>query len=252
MANVALVTGAGKGIGRGVALGLARRGWDVAVNEHADVDGANAVADEVRALGRRAWVLIADVGDADAVAAMFASLGRDGVTVTGLVNNAGVQTWAGLLDLSPSDWERTLRTNLTGAFLCTQQAAKRMTAGGAVVSIGTGAAKLPFPKLVDYSSSKGGLDNFTRSAALELGPRGVRVNCVAPGAVEVERTRLENPEYAKTWGAITPLGRVGTPDDVAKAVAFLLSDDAAFVTGQTLYVDGGLWTQGVWPYREGE
>jgi NAD(P)-dependent dehydrogenase (short-subunit alcohol dehydrogenase family) len=122
------------------------------------------------------------------------------------------------------------------------------TGSGSIINIGSGANKTPFPNLVDYCASKGGIDQLTRVSAVELGPKGIRVNCVAPGAIEVERTKDESPDYAATWGAITPLRRVGQAQDVASAVVFFAGPASSFVTGQTLYVDGGLWTQGVWPY----
>lgn len=247
--RVALVTGASKGVGRGIAIGLARRGWDVAINYHGDHRGAEETAQSVTALGRRSWCFRADVGYADQVDAMFAALTREAGSIYTLVNNAGVQTWSSLLDLQEKDFDKTLRTNLKGTFLCTQRAARMMRGrGGAIINIGSGANKRPFPNLVDYGASKGAIERLTRVSAVELGPHGIRVNCVAPGAIEIERTKDEAPNYAGTWAPITPLRRVGNPHDVAQAVAFLASDDADFITGQTLYVDGGLFTQGVWPY----
>ncbi|MGL4462433.1 MAG: SDR family NAD(P)-dependent oxidoreductase [Planctomycetia bacterium] len=254
MTKIALVTGASKGVGRGIAYGLADDGWDVVCNYYKDAPGADATADEIRRRGRSAWTVKADVGYADQAAAMFAWCdARLPGPVRMLVNNSGVQTWASFLELKEEDWDRTIRTNLKGSFLCTQQAARRMkeTGGGSIVNIGSGANTTPFPNLVDYCASKGGLEQLTRVAAVELGPIGVRVNCVAPGAIEIERTREESPEYGDTWGGVTPLGRVGKPADVAAAVVFLATDAAAFITGQTIYVDGGLWTQGVWPYPRG-
>jgi NAD(P)-dependent dehydrogenase (short-subunit alcohol dehydrogenase family) len=160
-----------------------------------------------------------------------------------------VQTFAPLLELSEADWDRTLRTNLTGTFLCTQRAARLMrSTGGAIINIGSGANRIPFPSLGDYAASKGGIEMLTKVAAMELGKYHIRVNCVAPGAIENERTRRESPDYGATWGGLTPLGRVGTEQDVAETVAYLASEAASFVTGQTLYVDGGLWTRSVWPY----
>ncbi len=171
-----------------------------------------------------------------------------------LVNNAGVQTWAPLLELEEKDWDRTIRTNLKGTFLCTQQAALIMKdrGGGTIVNIGSGANKAPFPNLVDYCAAKGGIEQFTLVAAVELGRYGIRVNCVAPGCIEIERTRDESPDYAGTWSPLTPLGRVGQVEDVADAVVFLAGDKAQFIAGQTLYVDGGLWSQIPWPYGSKE
>ena len=120
--------------------------------------------------------------------------------------------------------------------------------GGGVINIGSGANKCPFPNLVDYGASKGGLERLTCVTAVELGPVGIRVNCVAPGAIEIERTKHESADYAGTWAPITPIRRVGNVADVANVVAFLASPAASFVTGQTLFVDGGLFTQGPWPY----
>lgn len=252
--KVALVTGASKGVGRGIALGLAKAGWDVAINYNGDQAGAEETAAGVKSEGRRAWTIKGDVGYKDQVEAMFAELDQAAGQIDLLVNNAGVQTWAPLLELKEEDFDRTIRTNLKGCFLCTQQAALRMVKagkGGAIINIGSGANKLPFPNLVDYNASKGGIDNLTMVNAVELGPHKIRVNCVAPGAIEIERTKLESPDYAGTWSPLTPLRRVGQPVDVARAVVYLASEEASFITAQTLYVDGGLMSQGPWPY-EGE
>ena len=178
---------------------------------------------------------------------MFAEIDRLDL----LVNNAGVQTWKPLLKLSQKDWDRTIRTNLTGCFLCTQLAARIMCDagdGGCIINIGSGANREPFPNLVDYCASKGGIETFTRVAAVELGPHKIRVNCVAPGAIEIERTKKEAPDYAATWTPLTPLRRIGNVKDVADAVVFLAGDTASFIAGQTLYIDGGLMTQIPWPY----
>ena len=246
----ALVTGASKGVGRGIALGLARAGWSVTINYNSDEQGAHETAAAVRDGGGTCWVAGGDVGDADAVKQMLAHHLETAGRLDLLVNNAGVQTWAPLLELAEADWDRTIRTNLKGAFLCTQQAALIMKdrGGGSIITIGSGANKAPFPNLVDYCASKGGIERFTAVAAVELGRYGIRVNCVAPGAIEIERTQRESPDYAGTWSPLTPLGRIGQVDDVADAVVFLAADDARFITGQTLYVDGGLWSQAPWPY----
>ena len=250
----ALVTGAGRGVGKGIALALARAGCRVAVNELFDDHAADApsrqTVAEIEALGVEAFPVRADVRSRVDVEAMFEQVLTRFPTLDILVNNAGVQTWQPLLDVSEADWDRVIDTNLKGTFLCTQLAGRHMKehGGGAIINIGSGCNKLPFPRLVAYTASKGGVEMFTRAAAVELGPYGIRVNCVAPGAIEVERTQLENPDYAATWGGITPLGRVGTPADIGSAVVFLASREAAFITGQTVWVDGALFTQPAWPY----
>jgi len=251
--KIALVTGASKGVGRGIALGLADHGWDVGVKYHQDREGAENCGALIQEQGQQSWVLQADVGNAKQVEGMFEQLRCQAGGLDLLVNNAGVQTWASLMDLKEADWDRTIRTNLKGTFLCTQQAARILQdRGGSIVNIGSGANKTPFPQLVDYCASKGGIETLTTVTAVELGQYGIRVNCVAPGSIEIERTKEESPDYAGTWGPLTPLERIGNVEDVAHAVVYLASDGASFITGQTLYVDGGLWAQGPWPYgKEG-
>ena len=248
--KTALVTGAGKGVGKGIALELARQGCAVAVNYHSDAAAAQATVAEIGALGRAAFAVQADVARAAEVDRLFAEVLARFPRLDILVNNAGVQTWKPLLELTEADWDRTIGTNLKGCFLCIQRAARHMAerAGGRIVNIGSGCNKVPFPNLSDYTASKGGIEMLTRAAAVELGPLGIRVNCVAPGAVEVERTRLETDDYAATWSALTPLRRVAVPDDIGRAVAFLAGPHADFITGQTIWVDGGLFTRPVWPY----
>ncbi|MCS6953250.1 MAG: 3-oxoacyl-ACP reductase family protein [Bryobacterales bacterium] len=249
--KTALVTGASKGVGKGIAVELARNGCDVAVNYFTDAAGAEATVAEVRSLGRRAFAVRADVGCSAEVDAMFADVLRQFPRLDILVNNSGVQTWKSLLELEEAEWDRVIATNLKGCFLCTQRAARHMkeAGGGRIINIGSGCNKLAFPKLVDYTASKGGIEMFTKVAAVELGPYGITVNCVAPGAIEIERTRQEAGDYAGTWAKLTPLGRVGYPADVARAVVFLASDAAEFITGQTLWVDGGLFSKPAWPYE---
>ena len=246
----ALVTGASKGVGRGIAQGLTRAGWSVGINYFRDEDGARETASVIEKEGGTCWVLQADVGESDQVNRMFDMFLEEAVQLDLLVNNAGVQTWAPLLKLEEKDWDRTIRTNLKGTFLCTQKAAMIMkdSGGGVIINIGSGANKAPFPNLVDYCASKGGIENFTVVAAVELGPHAIQVNCVAPGCIEIERTKKEAPDYAKTWSPLTPTGRIGTVEDVANAVVFMASEEAKFITAQTLYVDGGLWSQIPWPY----
>lgn len=249
--NTALVTGASRGVGKGIALELARAGCRVAVNYHSERAAAEQTVAEIEQLGVEAFAVRADVASSDHVNEMFDLVLSRFNRLNVMVNNAGVQTWKSLLELNELDWDRVIDTNLKGTFLCTQFAAKHMKehGGGSIVNIGSGCNKVPFPHLISYTASKGGIDMFTKVAAVELGRYGIRVNCVAPGAIEIERTRLEDADYAATWGKITPLGRVGTPTDVGAVVVFLASKEASFVSGQTIWVDGALFTQAPWPYE---
>ena len=249
--RAAIVTGAGRGIGRGIALELARAGCSVAVNYIVEPELAERTVGEIATAGADAFAVHADVRVAPDVKRMVTDTVARFGRLDLLVNNAGTQTWGPLIETAEADWDRVIETNLKGCFLCTQAAARHMKdhGGGAIVNIGSGSNRMPFPNLAAYTASKGGIEMFTRVAAVELGPHGIRVNCVAPGAVEVERTREESPDYAETWGRITPLGRVGTPADVGRAVVFLASDEGAFISGQTLGVDGGLFVQTRWAYE---
>ncbi len=253
---MAVVTGASRGIGREIALTLASDGYDLAFSHLNDAAAAAEVAQQITAAGRRSLAIACDVGVKDEVWGFFrAVMERFSRAPDVLVNNAGTQTWAPLLELSEENWDRVIRTNLKGCFLHTQRAAQLMVERGqkgSIINIGSGCNKVPFPRLVDYTASKGGIEQFTKVSALELGPHGIRVNCVAPGAIELERTRLEDPNYAETWAKVAPLQRVGQPRDVARAVRFLAGAEADFVTGQTLYVDGGAFSMPSWPYPLGK
>ena len=255
--QTALVTGASRGIGKEIALELARNGYRVAVNYYNDpAPLVDATVAEIRALQAPAenevLAIEADIRSSSQVTAMFdrviGAFGRLDL----LVNNAGVQTWKPLLDVTEEEWDLVVDTNLKGCFLCTQQAAKHMKeqGGGSIVNLGSGCNKLAFPSLVAYTASKGGIEMFTKEAAVELGPYGIRVNCIAPGSIESERTRAEDPDYAGTWSKLTPLGRVGTAADIAPTVVFLASKGASFISGQTIWIDGGLFTKAQWPYKK--
>src|SRR5437016_9742160 len=160
--KTALVTGASKGIGKGIAIELARDGCDLAVNYHSDAAGADATVAEILSLGRNAFAVRADVGSAVDVDRMYTEVFERFPRLDILVNNAGVQTWKPLLDLEEAEWDRTLRTNLKGCFLCTQRAARHMREGGGrIINIGSGCNKVAFPNLVDYTASKGGIEMFT-------------------------------------------------------------------------------------------
>jgi NAD(P)-dependent dehydrogenase (short-subunit alcohol dehydrogenase family) len=251
---LAIVTGGSTGIGRHLVCALDRAGYCVAFSYRASRPAAESLQAELAATGTRTFALECDVGvkaDVDAFFAQATDWHGDAPAL--LVNNAGVQTWSALLDLPEDRWDDVIRTNLKGCFLNTQAAGRLMKEsgrGGAIVNIGSGCNKLAFPRLVDYTASKGGIEQLTKVAAVELGPFGITVNCVAPGAIATERTAVEAPDYAAAWSPITPLRRVGTPADVAGVVMFFASPAAAFVTGQTLWVDGGVFTRASWPYPE--
>jgi NAD(P)-dependent dehydrogenase (short-subunit alcohol dehydrogenase family) len=246
----AVVTGADRGVGKGIAFELARAGCRVAVNYQRDPELATRTVGELQALGADAFVVQADVRLAAEVTAMVSAAASRFGRLDILVNNAGVQTWGPFLEVAEADWDRVIDTNLKGTFLCSQAAARHMrtNGGGSIVNIGSGCNRVPFKNLVAYTASKGGVEMLTKVSALELGPFGIRVNCVAPGAIDVERTRLESPTYTADWARVTPLGRVGTPADIGRAVVFLVSDEASFVTGQTIWLDGGLFSQPRWAY----
>ena len=251
--QTALVTGASRGIGKEIALELARNGYRVAVNYYDDpAPMVNATMTEIRAIQADAIQIKADVRSSSQVSAMFERVIAEFGRLDLLVNNAGVQTWKPLLDVTEEEWDLVIDTNLKGCFLCTQQAARYMKdhGGGAIVNLGSGCNKLAFPSLVAYTASKGGIEMFTKGAAVELGRYGIRVNCIAPGSIESERTRMEDPDYAGTWSKLTPLGRVGTAADIAPTVVFLASKGGSFISGQTIWIDGALFTKAQWPYTK--
>jgi NAD(P)-dependent dehydrogenase (short-subunit alcohol dehydrogenase family) len=249
----ALVTGASKGVGKGIALELARNGCNIAVNYNSDREGAENTVNEIMALGREAFAVQANVGVAEDADRMFAEVLARFPRLDILVNNAGTQVWKPLLDLEEPEWDRVIDTNLKGCFLCTQRAGRHMKdhAGGRIINIGSGCNKIPFPNLVSYTASKGGIEMLTKVAAVELGKYRITVNCVAPGAIEIERTKHEAADYAATWAGLTPLKRVGEPLDVARAVVFFAGELGDFVSGQTVWVDGGLFSHPTWPYPTG-
>jgi NAD(P)-dependent dehydrogenase (short-subunit alcohol dehydrogenase family) len=242
--RVACVTGAGTGIGVGIALALAEAGADVAVSYHGSEEGARQTAEKIRELGRRVLLRRADVSQsAEArglVDATVAELGRIDI----MVNNSGVTWPKPFLELDEETWDQTFAINLRGMFLCSQQAARHMVrqgSGGRIINLSSVHGFSSAPRHAHYEATKGGINMFTKALAIELAPYQITVNAIAPGAIEVERYFRTMPDYDRQkMGARIPLGRVGFPADVAPLAVFLASDEASYITGETILVDGGL------------
>ncbi len=242
--KVALVTGAGSGIGYAIAECFAREGAAVAIDYLGHGEDARALADHLNATGANAAAFEADVTDADAVDALVAEIGKRFGRLDVLVNNAGIEKSQPLLEIDEANWGRTLAVNLTGPLLCMKAAALQMKerGGGSIVNISSIHEDFPFPGYTPYVAAKGGLRMLMRNAALELGPLGIRVNNIAPGAIAtpINAATLADPAKVERLQAIVPLQRMGKPEEVAEVVLFLASDRSSYVTGSTYFVDGGL------------
>ncbi len=250
--KVALVTGAGRGIGQAIALAFAWEGARVAV---ADIDPRTAAA-TARRLGRKALALTVDVADAASVRSAFAAIDRAWGRVDVAVNNAAIEPIVPFLELTEAQWDRVLGVNLKGAFLVSQGAARRMVKarrGGVIINISSVNAVVARPESVAYAASKGGIRQLTTATAVALAPYGIRVNAIGPGTVVTGLTRhlLKDPEWTWRTLARTPIGRTAEPREIAEVAVFLASDASSYMTGSTVYVDGGrLALNGIMPVKK--
>ncbi|OIN91466.1 hypothetical protein AUJ42_01885 [Candidatus Collierbacteria bacterium CG1_02_44_10] len=241
----ALVTGGSRGIGRGIAICLAKQGADVAINYHSKKDEAEVVAAKIKAMGREAFTVQADVSKTEDVVRMFAEVMAKWGKLDILANNAGIAPVATSIDQTTDEqWDSIININLKGQFLCAREAVKVMKPGSKIIntaSIASGGVGGGFGGLASYVASKGGVVGLTEDLAVDCGSKGINVNAVAPGIIETDMTKefIGNPDVAKGFIAHIPKGRFGKPEDIGAAVAFLASDEADYITGAVIYVDGG-------------
>ena len=249
--RIALVTGSTQGIGRGIAVRLAEAGADLVINGREDSEEAQQTLELVRATGRRACFIAADVSEVADCRRLVDEAVKQMGKLDILVNNAGVQRHSPFLDVEEADYDQVLDVNLRGPFFLAQAFARHLQAGGhggRIINNSSVHEELPFPNFTSYCASKGGLKMFMRNLAIELAPLGVTVNNIAPGAIEtpINSKLMNQPNKLARLLENIPAGRLGQPHDVAGAVAFLASDEASYITGTTLVIDGGL----LWNYSE--
>lgn len=244
-----LVTGAAKGIGRAIALGVAKEGADVILNYRSDKAGALAVMHEIQRMGRKSLLIQADIAKVSDIRRMFKTARRQFKKLDVLINNAGITGWTDLFEATEKNWDQVLDTNLKGTFFCSLEAARwmRETGGGAIVNISTVCAALGVKNLVAYGTSKAGLNGLTKQLAIELAPFKIRVNTFAPGPTNVERNLADDPDYERSWGSMVPMDRTADPEEMIGPAVFLSSDESSYMTGQVFYVDGGWTVQGKIP-----
>ncbi|KAF0995697.1 3-oxoacyl-[acyl-carrier-protein] reductase [Geobacillus sp. TFV-3] len=240
--KIALVTGASRGIGRAVALELARQGANVAVNYAGSEAKANEVVEAIRSLGREAIAVQADVARAEDVERMVKTTIDHFGRLDILVNNAGITRDNLLMRMKEEEWDAVINTNLKGVFLCTKAATRPMMKQryGRIINIASVVGVMGNPGQANYVAAKAGVIGLTKTAARELASRNITVNAVAPGFITTDMTEALSPELKAEMLKQIPLARFGEPDDIARVVAFLASDAASYMTGQTLHVDGGM------------
>ncbi len=240
--KVAIVTGSGRGIGRAIALRLAQAGANVVINDVGDMSPAESVAEEIRQMGRESLVVTADVSLSPEVATLVDTTVGNLGKVDILVNNAGITRDHLMLRMSDDDWDKVLSINLKGVFLCSKAALRPMIRQrwGRIVSIASIVGLIGNPGQANYAAAKAGIIGLTRTIAKEAASRGITANAVAPGFIDTPMTQQLSAERRQELMAQVLLGYLGTPGDVAEAVAFLASEEARYITGQVLTVDGGI------------
>ncbi len=247
--KVVLVTGAGGGVGAGIATRFAEAGADVAIHYRANVEGARTTAARIKAMGSRSLIAQAELTQPDEAEKLVSRVVEKFGHLDVLINNAGIYPMTPLLNIRLEEWQEVINTNLTSAFLCLQAAASQMSAqgnGGVIVNILSIEAFNPAPGHSHYAASKSGMDMLGRTAARELGKYGIRVNAVAPGLIEREGLEQAWPDGVSRWLSSVPLQRMGTPEDIGDACLFLASPAARWISGATLVVDGGMLTNQVY------
>jgi 3-oxoacyl-[acyl-carrier protein] reductase len=241
--KVAIVTGSARGIGRAIALKLARAGADIVVNDiPAAAEALENTAKEIRALKRKALAVTADVSSAPDVARLIDTAAKEMGRIDILVNNAGVTRDQIIMRMTDEDWDTVLNIDLKSAFLCTRAVLRHMMKQrwGRIVSIASVVGMMGNAGQANYAAAKSGIIGLTRSIAKEVGSRGITANAIAPGFIETKMTEQLDEKHRQILMQRIPLGSIGTPEDVAEAVAFLASEEAKYITGQVLGVDGGL------------
>lgn len=240
--QVALVTGGSRGIGRSIVLELAKAGADVAINYSGSEDKAKQVAQEVEALGRKALVVQGNVGNTESVAEMFKIVLEAFGKLDILVNNAGITRDNLLMRMKEEEWDDVINTNLKGVFNCIKAATRPMMKqrSGRIINLSSVVGILGNPGQANYVAAKAGVIGLTKTTARELASRGITVNAVAPGFIQTDMTAALSEEIREELQTQIPLGRLGAPEDIARVVLFLASDAGAYITGQTISVDGGM------------
>lgn len=240
--KTALVTGASRGIGKAIALALAAAGANVAINYAGNKEAAQEVAAEIEKMGRKALLLQGDVAKTDVCAEMIDTVVSEFGNIDILINNAGITRDTLLMRMKEEDWDAVLSTNLKGVFNCTKAAIKYMMKqkSGRIVNISSVVGVMGNAGQANYAAAKAGCIGFTKTVAKEVASRGITVNAVAPGFIKTDMTSVLPEKVITAMEAGIPLARLGEPEDIAKAVLFLVGDDATYITGQTLHVDGGM------------